>query len=126
MIIIFLPSDYSSQNTSIFSRLRNRFTLPSFRRLDLIGVFFMLAASILLVFSLEEVGSRYSWKSVPIILTLVIAVLSWVAFAVWEIWLEKNEKVQEPIFPMRLFGSRIFVGMMLYAPPSSFKSPLMS
>jgi hypothetical protein len=76
----------------------------------------MLTASILLVFALEEAGTRYAWGSVPIIVTLVVAVGCWVGFVGWEIGLERWKLKgwrAEPIFPMRLLKDRILVGMLL-------------
>jgi asparagine N-glycosylation enzyme membrane subunit Stt3 len=90
LIIFFLPSDFfpsepGAHPLNLLKRFRSRFTLTAFRRLDLIGVVLMLAASILLVFALEEAGTRYAWGSVPIIVTLVVAVGCWVGFVGWEI-----------------------------------------
>jgi hypothetical protein len=82
--------------------------------LDLIGVVLMLAASILVVFALEEAGTRYEWSSVAIICPLVIAVVSWISLVGWEIYLpRKKEMTAEPIFPMVLLKERILVGMLL-------------
>jgi MFS family permease len=113
LIVLLLPSNVTTISASLLSRLRSRFTLASCRRLDLTGVVLMLVASILLVFALEEAGTRYAWSSGTIICTLVIAVSSWVAFVAWEIWLEKKRKAAEPIFPMQLLRNRVLVGMLL-------------
>ena len=119
LIIFFLPTDFlpsepGAHPLNLLKRFRSRFTLTSFRRLDLIGVVLMLAASILLVFALEEAGTRYAWGSVPIIVTLVVAVGCWVGFVGWEIGLERWKGWKaEPIFPMRLLKDRILVGMLL-------------
>jgi hypothetical protein len=119
LIIFFLPTDFlpsepGAHPLNLLKRFRSRFTLTAFRRLDLIGVVLMLAASILLVFALEEAGTRYAWGSVPIIVTLVVAVGCWVGFVGWEIGLERWKGWKaEPIFPMRLLKDRILVGMLL-------------
>lgn len=75
----------------------------------------MLAASILLVFSLEEAGTRYAWSSAAILCTLVVAVICWVAFVGWEMHLQKKRRTwrAEPIFPMSLLRDRVLVGMLL-------------
>jgi hypothetical protein len=93
--------------------MRTRFNLSTFRRLDLIGVVLMLTASILLVFSLEEAGTRYAWSSAAFLCTLVIAVASWIAFVVWELFIERKKKMAEPIFPMMLLKNRVLAGMLL-------------
>jgi hypothetical protein len=86
----------------------------------------MLAASILLVFALEEANTRYAWGSAAIITSLVAAAVCWVAFVGWEVWIEGMGEVtgegggrgrrgkMEPIFPMRLLRSRVLVGMLLF------------
>lgn len=74
----------------------------------------MLVASVLLVYSLEEAGTRYSWKSAAILCPLFIAVTCWGFFVYWELILEAKKKIQEPIFPMRLLKNRILAGMLLY------------
>ncbi len=99
--------------TNLLKRLRSRFTTAAFRRLDFPGVFFMLAASILIIFALEEAGTRYPWSSAAIIGSLLIGLLSWGLFVIWELFIEKRNKVQEPIFPMRLLKSRVLTGILL-------------
>jgi hypothetical protein len=113
IIIFFLPSDMSTVEMNLFKRLRSRFTMASFRRLDLLGVFFMLAGSILIVFALEEAGTRYPWGSAAIIGSLAVAFVSWGLFVGWELLIERRNKAQEPIFPMRLLKSRVLTGMLL-------------
>ena len=72
----------------------------------------LLAASILLVFALEEAGQRYSWKSAVIISTITLAGFCWISFIGWEYFVDESRSSQEPIFPLRLLKDRIFVGMM--------------
>jgi hypothetical protein len=87
--------------------------MSSFRRLDSLGVFLMLAASILIVFALEEAGTRYPWGSAAIVGSLVIAFVAWSFFVAWELFIERRNSLQEPIFPMRLLKSRVLAGMLL-------------
>ena len=87
--------------------------MASFRRLDFLGVFLMLAASVLIVFALEEAGTRYDWGNAAIIGSIVIAAMAWGMFVGWELFIERRNKVQEPIFPMRLLKSRVLAGMLL-------------
>lgn len=83
------------------------------------GAFLGLAASILLVFALEQAGSRYAWSDAVIISTLTVSCILWLAFIGWEkvveVRLRKQGKqsLQEPMLPLRLFKDRIFCGMML-------------
>lgn len=73
----------------------------------------MLVASILLVYALEEAGTRFSWGSAAIISPLVVGICSWLFFVQYELVIEKRQKEQEPIFPMRLLKNRILAGMLL-------------
>ena len=94
------------------AQLRRKFSKASLSRLDPLGVMLLLAASILLVFALEEAGQRYSWKSAVIISTIALAGICWVSFVGWEYLVDKSRASQEPIFPLRLLKDRILVGMM--------------
>jgi hypothetical protein len=96
------------------ARLLARFTVSAFQRLDLFGAALMLVASILLVYALEEAGTRFSWDSAAIVCPLIVGILSWLLFVYYEVMLEKKKKVKEPIFPMRLLKSRMLTGMFLY------------
>ncbi|RMZ75534.1 hypothetical protein DV738_g5436, partial [Chaetothyriales sp. CBS 135597] len=114
ILAIFLPS--SSTDTKFISRIRARFSQASWKRVDFVGAFLLLTASVLLVFALEEAGSRYPWDSAAILSTLIIAGICWIAFPFWEHHVEASTKSnQEPVFPMRLLKDRILFGMMVNA-----------
>jgi hypothetical protein len=118
ILIFFLPSDFSKADVGVWKRLRSRFTGEKFGRIDLLGCFLMLGASILVVFALEEAGTRYSWGSAAIVGSLVVAAVAWGGFVGWEVWIEWKQKGsgrQEPIFPMRHLKSRVLAGMLLLA-----------
>jgi len=121
ILVFFLPSDFSKANMNVLRRLRSRFTVQSFARVDVLGCLLMLGASILIVFALEEAGGRYAWSSAAIVASLIVAGIGWIAFVGWEMWIERKQKGagsegtrQEPIFPMRLLRSRVLGGMLLY------------
>ena len=92
--------------------MQQKFSKKSFQRVDFLGAFLVLTASVLLVFALEEGGSSYPWDSGAIISTLVLSTIAWVAFIAWEIRIEKSVSIQEAIFPMRLLKGRVQAGMM--------------
>ena len=94
------------------AQFRTKFSKASLSRLDVVGVILLLAASILLVFALEEAGQRYSWKSAVIISTITLAGICWVSFVGWEYVVDTSRSSQEPIFPLRLLKDRVMVGMM--------------
>ena len=94
------------------AQLRSKVSTASLSRIDILGVIFVLAPSILLVFALEEAGQRYSWESAVIIFTITLAGICWISFVGWEYFVEKLHSLQEPIFPSSLLKDRILVGMM--------------
>jgi hypothetical protein len=116
IIIFFLPSDFSNAETNVLNRLRARFTVRKWERIDFLGCLLMLGASILVVFALESAGTRYAWGSAAIVGSLVVGALAWGGFVGWEVWVERKQKGsgrQEPIFPMRLLKSQVLAGMLL-------------
>lgn len=93
------------------TRLRSKFSKASFDRIDGMGSLLLLTASVLLVFALEEAGTRYSWRSPAIVSTIVLAGVGWIGFVCWEHYVDKSGSAQEPIFPLRLLKDRVLVGM---------------
>jgi len=66
----------------------------------------LLIASTLLVFALQEGGrAEYRWKSGPIIASLTISGLSWVALFAWIYYVEYGTD-RKAIIPARLVFSR--------------------
>ena len=111
---MFLPSHFPHRATEAHLRIWHTFTRKSFQRLDLTGAFLNLAASILLIFALEEGGSEFPWNDATIIATFAFSGFTWIAFVGWEGFVGRLTKnVQEAIFPLRLVKNRIFVGLLL-------------
>lgn len=79
----------------------------------MLGVVSSLAASVLLVFALQQAGVVYAWNSGPIISTFVISGVLWVAFLVWQRRLSLAHGVCEPVFPWRLACNRFVLGLLL-------------
>ena len=74
-----------------------------FAQVDIPGALLLLVGSTLLVFALQEAGSRrYNWDSAAIIVSLVVSFTCWFAFVAWIFWLDYNQsRVQiKPIFPL--------------------------
>ena len=113
VLAICLPSaSLSSRQDTMKAQFRSKFSKASLSRLDALGVILLLAASILLVFALEEAGQRYSWRGAVIISTITLAGICWIAFIGWEHLVDKSCSSQEPIFPLQLLKDRVLVGMM--------------
>ncbi|KAF2093099.1 drug resistance transporter EmrB/QacA subfamily [Rhizodiscina lignyota] len=115
ILLFFLPSSTPSLNFKLRSHLRRKFSKAALARIDVLGMFLLLASSILLVFALEEAGSRYAWKSAPIITSLLLAGILGVGFVCWELVLQRSSFKQEPVFPPRLLKGRLVAAMMLTA-----------
>lgn len=116
LITLFLPSPAPAKGKELRQYVSNKLSRKSFARVDLLGTFFLLAFSVLLVFALEMAGTRYAWGSPIIISTMVVAGVSGVGFVVWEWIIERSKTTrQEPTFPLSLFKDRILTGMMAYA-----------
>lgn len=112
LIAMCLPSSPLIGDKTLRNRFQGKFSKASLGRIDIFGAFFLLAASILLVFALEEGGTRYAWSSAVVIATITLASVSWIAFIGWQYFVDKRTSLIEPIFPLRLLQDRILVGMM--------------
>jgi protein-S-isoprenylcysteine O-methyltransferase Ste14 len=92
--------------------MRDKLSATSFRRLDIIGAFLLLAASILLVFGFEEAGTKFPWQSPVIVSTIVLGVVVLAGFIFFEIKLGKVSSTAETMLPLRLFKERQFIGLL--------------
>lgn len=88
-------------------------TNKEWKRIDFFGAFASLAASILLVFALQQGGVIYGWKSAMIVATLIVSAAFWAVFVVWERHLSAINTTSEPIFPWRLAQNRFVLGLLL-------------
>lgn len=84
-----------------------KFTKSTFRRVDVLGVILLLGSSILLVFALEEAGTRYSWKSGVILSSLLLSAVLGVCFIFWELFVQKVSSSQEPVFQPVILKDRL-------------------
>lgn len=88
--------------------------LQSFRMIDLLGALLLLAASMMLVYPIQEAGSmKYPWDSAPIIVTLTLSAPSWIAFWGWEALLHARGGRVAPVFPISLATHRVYVACLL-------------
>lgn len=78
-------------------------------RVDFLGGGLLLAASILLIFALQQAGTHvYAWDSAATIACLTISGLSFVGFVGWQVWLVSKPKVKvQYIFPIHLASERV-------------------
>ncbi len=90
-------------------------------KVDWMGVFLSLASTALLTFALQEAGTKYSWKSAPIISTFVLSFVGWICFGFWEHILSSTSSSAVPIFPLRLVQNRIVAASLAYVKVQSWK-----
>lgn len=84
-----------------------------FGRVDFLGAFLVLAASVFVITALQEGNLQYQWSSGLIVSFLVISGIFWVAFLVWEWAVSRSDWKLEPMLPWRLTQNRIFMGVAL-------------
>ena len=95
-------------------RSRTTPNVQAIKRVDFLGAFLLLAASILLISALEEGGTEYSWASSVVISLLSLSVMLWIVFLCWERHLGSRQSTQEPVLPWRLLNDRFVMGFLLY------------
>ncbi|QKD57727.2 major facilitator superfamily domain-containing protein [Fusarium oxysporum Fo47] len=115
MICFFLPALEESSNLSLLKVLRSKVRRSNWVRIDVLGIVLLLAASVLLVFALEEGGTRYLWSSSVVISTLVIAIVLFVAFGFWEVHVENSpsKHFKLPLQKVKFAGVLEELGLLL-------------
>jgi hypothetical protein len=88
-----------------------------FRELDIVGCLLLIAASVLVVFALQEGGlSANAWGTALFITPLVIGCLCWVLLFSWEVIVARLwEDSMVAIFPLRLLKRRVYMASTLFA-----------
>jgi hypothetical protein len=65
----------------------------------------------------------YKWDSADILVPLVVSGVSFVTFLLWEYFLStRSYNNVQPVFPLRLISSRVFMAAMVYVNPGYFNS----
>ncbi|KAM0499255.1 hypothetical protein ACHAO3_004290 [Verticillium nonalfalfae] len=111
LIALAIPFGFPYGDSTTF--FRSLISEKRWKRIDLLGATLSLAASILLIFALQQGGVEYAWNSGAIISTFVLSGILWLAFIAWERKLSGRSGVCEPIFPWRLTSNRFVVGLLL-------------
>lgn len=91
--------------------LKKKFIWTACASIDLLGSILLLAATTLLVFSLQEAGSyEHAWNSAPIIASLVVSAVCFIAFVLWQELLRKQPKwPTKAVFPIHLLADRVIL-----------------
>lgn len=81
-------------------------------RIDFLGTILLFGSSAFLVTALEEAGTQYAWSSTRVVVLLVLSGLFGIGFILWENFLCRRERPQEPVFPWQLMTHRVFMGAL--------------
>ena len=95
---------------------RKPFTKAAFKSIDFIGSVLLLAASILLVFVMQEGGAFVlNWDSAAVGACLTLVPVCFIAFVGWQWWLMEHEgmTVVQCIFPVKVAGHPVIGGTIL-------------
>lgn len=117
LLLIAIPTNFPRHGLPPSSykplTLRQSFSKTQFNRVDFLGTTLLLSATILLVSALEEAGTQYKWRSVFVIVVLLMSGLSWIAFLAWSWKITRAATAREPIFPWRFMQSRVRIGLIV-------------
>ena len=76
-------------------------TLEKIKKLDLLGAALLVPSVIFLLIAFQWGGTRYSWKSAPVISLLVLSLVLGVAFGYWQ-----RRKGEDAMIPPRISKNR--------------------
>ena len=90
----------------------------SWRQLDVIGCLLCIAASVLLVFALQQAGAgAFAWSSATIIASLTVAAVAAIALGFWIWYLSSGTRRFAPLFPARIVLHRVLAANIVLASP---------
>lgn len=89
--------------------------LEALSTVDFLGAVLLLAASVLLIFAMQQAGTlQYAWNSPATITCLTVSGVCFVALITWQQWLETHPHIKvKAIFPLKVAKSRIMGAAML-------------
>ena len=109
LAVIGIPTGFPNHKEPIEASQRPR----PLARLDLLGCFVLLLATLSFAAAFQEAGSRFPWGSPYVIVLLVVSVLLWLGLVVWERRVTLAETTREPILPWRFLTNRAIVGTLM-------------
>ncbi|KAJ5578744.1 MFS general substrate transporter [Penicillium hispanicum] len=112
-LLLLLPNGFPHHNLRRKSSSFRESFQKAFRRIDILGSFLLVAATVLLVTGLDEADEQFAWRSGFTIAVLTISGVLWILFVVWERWVTLNTGTREPVFPWRFFQNRVWMAMLL-------------
>ena len=96
-------------------KTKKSFTRTAFKSIDCLGCILLLAASILMIYALQEAGAYvYAWNSSIIVACLTVSGVAFVAFVAWQEWLASHPSLPvKMIFPMSVARQRVIFAAIL-------------
>ena len=118
-LVLTLPSNFPHHGQVLAEKPKmwHIFSWNTLQKVDFLGSFLLLLATIFVVAALEEAGTTFPWKSAFVITLLAISGVLWIIFLAWERIVTRAAGLREPVFPWRFIQSRVWIGMMLYVSP---------
>lgn len=88
--------------------------LRSWKQFDIVGAILGIAASVLVVFALENAGESEAWGDVKFIVPLILGLFSWITLFLWSKFVDKRlSQNVVSVFPMTLFKIRHYASTTL-------------
>ena len=112
LLFLAMPAGFPYR-TNRSEKIAKSFNTASIKKIDFVGAFLVLAASILFVSMIEEGGTEYSWSSATVLSLLCISLALWIAVFVWQKMAVTRFGEHEPILPWHLLANRFTVGFLL-------------
>jgi hypothetical protein len=109
LLLLTLPTNFPHHD-----RPAKSIKLSDLRRIDYVGAFLMVAFLILVIAGFEEASNFNPWRSVQVIVPLVIAIPILLAFLLYERYITLKNGVKEPVLPWRFFQSRVISGILMH------------
>lgn len=116
-VILFLsiPNKFPYHGDLVASQRKalERASHSSIKRVDFMGAFLLLTATVLLITGIEQAGTQSHWRSADVISLLTISGIVWILVFCWSRYTTVANGIVEPIFPWRFVQSRVCVGLLL-------------
>ena len=111
--LTFVPNGFPYQRRerrhksiyAVFKTIRDKLDIP--------GASLALCAVLAFTACFMEADSQFPWKSAYVITLLIISVVLSITLLLWERYILKAGKPQEPILPWEFFTNRVMVGILL-------------
>ncbi|KAL7927332.1 major facilitator superfamily domain-containing protein [Trichoderma austrokoningii] len=97
-------------------KLQTEYTsqLRSWKQFDIVGALLGIAASVLVVFALENAGESEAWEAVKFIVPVTLGLLSWIMLFLWSSWVDIRLSPNiVSVFPITLFRNRRYTRTVL-------------